>query len=198
MISPQKQLIFSVIFKSNVCLNSISLKNIKISLKMDLYAKLFQRVWRTLKNRPSNDVTSQSMYEVILPATWELYATPTPQMLLSLAAETSPAQRVPWLKQKRHTQCVLLVKYKHHLINVQICIENLFYRRFILCAFLVEMQSYQPNKLPQLRIPKKRFFGIKNFLKNIFVQQTIFRWDIKKDVHSMIIHLTFIWIILNC
>lgn len=31
------------------------------------------------------------------PATLELYATPTPQMLLLAAADTSPAHRVPWL-----------------------------------------------------------------------------------------------------
>ncbi len=33
--------------------------------------------------------------EFDLPATLESYATPTPQMPLSLAAATSPAQRVP-------------------------------------------------------------------------------------------------------
>lgn len=35
-----------------------------------------------------------------LPATLELYATPTPQILLLAAAETSPAHRVPWLWRK--------------------------------------------------------------------------------------------------
>ena len=36
------------------------------------------------------------------PATFESYATPTPQTPLSRAADTSPAHRVPWLKQSRH------------------------------------------------------------------------------------------------
>lgn len=36
------------------------------------------------------------------PATLELYATPTPQILLLAAAETSPAHLVPWLWENRH------------------------------------------------------------------------------------------------
>lgn len=35
------------------------------------------------------------------PATLELYATPTPQMLLLAAADTSPAHRVPWLMKEK-------------------------------------------------------------------------------------------------
>lgn len=52
---------------------------------------------------------------------------------------------------------------------MQICIENLFYRRFILfilCAFLVEMQSYQTNKLPTQETEKKIFWN-KKLMKKI-------------------------------
>lgn len=38
---------------------------------------------------------------ITVPATLELYATPTPQMLLLAAADTSPAHLVPWLQKGR-------------------------------------------------------------------------------------------------
>jgi hypothetical protein len=57
-----------------------------------------------------------------LPATIESYATPVPQTPLSLAPETSPAQRVPWLrnnKTKLHLVDFFRVfkKKKHYLLN---------------------------------------------------------------------------------
>lgn len=45
------------------------------------------------------DMNERIVIEIHLPATFDPYATPAPQILLSLLAEISPAHRVPWLKQ---------------------------------------------------------------------------------------------------